>query len=236
MRRNSNVTLLSEKECPVFKGATGKVEGGYFMAKESMRAGNARRKEIMEACEKLYQNTSFKDITVRDIGNETSVGRTSFYTYFQTKDEIFLAILEREYRNYAEELRNLTKLSRAIEKEDLAQAIADTLEGRELFLKILSENPFDMEKNCREECLTGYKAAYAEVIAAIMEVLAKFRPDMSAADKTEFVYAFLPFLHGIYPYSVQSDKQKDAMVQAGIPGTGQPPEDLAYAFLCVLLI
>ena len=209
---------------------------GDFMAKELMKAGNARRKEIMEACETLYRNTSFKDITVRDIGNETSVGRTSFYTYFQTKDEIFLAILEREYLDYAEELRNLTKLSRSIEKEDLAQAIADTLEERELFLKILSENPFDMETNCREECLQGYKDAYAEVVAALSEVLAKFRPEMSAADKTEFVYTFLPFLHGIYPYTVQSEKQKEAMEKAGISGAGQSPQELAYAFLCVLLI
>jgi len=69
------------------------------MAKELMSVGNARKKEIIAACEKLYKNTSFKDITVRDIGNETSVGRTSFYTYFQTKDEIFLTILAREY-NY----------------------------------------------------------------------------------------------------------------------------------------
>lgn len=206
------------------------------MGKETLRPGNARRKEIMEACEKLYKNTSFKDITVRDIGNETSVGRTSFYTYFQTKDEIFLAILEREYTEFAEDLRNLTKLSRSIKKEDLAMAIADTLEGRELLLKILSENPFDMEVNCREECLEGYKEAYADVVDALTEVLDKFRPDMSTADKTEFIYAFLPFLHGIYPYTVQTKQQKEAMEAAGIPGADQKPQDLAYAFLCVLLI
>ena len=206
------------------------------MAKDTLKPGNARKKEIMEACEKLYQNTSFKDITVRDIGKETSVGRTSFYTYFQTKDEIFLAILEREYLDFADEIRNLTKLSRSIAKEDLAMAIADTLEGRDLFLKILSENPFDMEKNCREECLSGYQEAYAEMVQAISDVLDKFRPDMSEADRSEFIYAFLPFLHGLYPYSAQSEVQKQAMKKAGISVAGQKPQDLAYAFLCVLLI
>ncbi len=206
------------------------------MAKELMSAGNARKKEIIEACEKLYKNTSFKDITVRDIGKETSVGRTSFYTYFQTKDEIFLTILAREYNYWAEDLQNLTKLSRSIKKEDLASAIADTLEEHTLMLKILSENPFDMEKNCREECLAEYKDAYANMMAAIAEVLDRFCPQMSAADKQEFVYAFLPFLHGIYPYTVQAELQKDAIQEAGLSYAKQKSYDLAYAFLCVLLI
>lgn len=206
------------------------------MAKELKSAGNARRKEIMEVCENLYEKTSFKDITVRDIGKETSVGRTSFYTYFQTKDEIFLAILAREYGFWADDLRNLTKLSKAIRKEDLAQAIADTLEDRQLFLKILSENPFDMEKNCRKDCLEEYQAAYEDMLSALNEVLERFCPKMTAADKQEFVYSFLPFLHGLYPYTVQTELQKKSMQAAGIAVSKLKANDLAYAFLCVLLI
>ncbi len=206
------------------------------MAKELKRAGNARRDEIMAVCEQLYEKTSFKDITVRDIGKETSVGRTSFYTYFQTKDEIFLTILAREYESWAEDLRNLTKLSRAIKKEDLAQAIADTIEGRTLFLKILSENPFDMEKNCRTEVLDEYKNAYEDVLMAIAEVLERFCPKMTTADKQEFIYSFLPFLHGLYPYTEQRPQQNEAMKAAGFSPSKAGANDLAYAFLCVLLI
>ena len=206
------------------------------MAQQLKKAGNARKEEIMAVCESLYENSSFKDITVRDIGKETSVGRTSFYTYFQTKDEIFLTILAREYESWATDLENLTKLSKAIKKEDLAQAIADTLEGRTLLLKILSENPFDMEKNCRPECLEGYHEAYVTVLEALYDVLEKFCPQMADADRQEFVYAFLPFLHGIYPYTEQRDKQNDAMKKAGFSASKQNATDLAYAFLCVLLI
>lgn len=206
------------------------------MAKELKRAGAARREEIIRVTEKLYRKTSFKDITVRDIGQETSVGRTSFYTYFQTKDEIFLAILAKEYDAWALELRNLQKMSRAIEKEALAAAIADTLTGRTLLLKILSENPFDMEKNCRKECLEDYNAAYADAVQALVEVLERFCPQMTAADQEEFVFAFLPFLHGLYPYTELTKQQKGALSGAGIHNIEHSAYDLAYAFLCVLLI
>ena len=56
-----------------------------------------RREEIVNACEALYQTMSFKDITLKEIGSVTSFSRPTIYNYFQTKEEIFLALYEREY-------------------------------------------------------------------------------------------------------------------------------------------
>ena len=67
------------------------------MPKGSPGLTEARREEIVNACEKLYQTMSFKEITIKEIGNATSFTRTSIYNYFQTKEEIFLALLQREY-------------------------------------------------------------------------------------------------------------------------------------------
>ena len=53
----------------------------------------ARREEIINACEQLYKTMNFKDITIKEIGNVTSFKRTSIYNYFQTKEEIFLALM-----------------------------------------------------------------------------------------------------------------------------------------------
>ena len=69
------------------------------MPKGSPELTNARREEIINACEKLYQTMSFKEITIKEIGSATSFTRTSIYNYFQTKEEIFLALLMREYEN-----------------------------------------------------------------------------------------------------------------------------------------
>ena len=76
------------------------------MTEEGLRA---RREEIMEACAKLYEKKSFKDITFRDIGAETTLNRSSLYNYFQTKEEIFLALFQREYELWTEELEAIEK-------------------------------------------------------------------------------------------------------------------------------
>ena len=67
------------------------------MPRGSEELTNARKEEIVNACAALYETMSFRDITLRDIGNKTSFTRTSIYNYFHTKEEIFLALLKREH-------------------------------------------------------------------------------------------------------------------------------------------
>ena len=77
------------------------------MPKGSEELANARKDEIISACAALYETMSFKDITLRDIGERTSFTRTSIYNYFQTKEEIFLALMQREYERWAADLEAL---------------------------------------------------------------------------------------------------------------------------------
>lgn len=74
------------------------------MPKGSIELMNARKEEIINACETLYKTMSFKEITMREIANATSFTRTAIYNYFQTKEEIFLSLLAREYERWADEL------------------------------------------------------------------------------------------------------------------------------------
>ena len=66
------------------------------MPRGSEELTNARKAEIVNACAVLYETRSFKEITLKEIGEKTSFTRTSIYNYFQTKEEIFLALFQRE--------------------------------------------------------------------------------------------------------------------------------------------
>ena len=45
-----------------------------------------KREEIINACEQLYQKMSFREITLKEIGNITSFSRPTIYNYFETKE------------------------------------------------------------------------------------------------------------------------------------------------------
>ena len=62
-----------------------------------------KREEIVDACEQLYQTTSFKEITLKEISKITSFSRPTIYNYFETKEEIFLALFKREYDRWNED-------------------------------------------------------------------------------------------------------------------------------------
>ena len=101
------------------------------MPKGSPELTASRKEEIVNACEKLYQTMSFKEITIKDIGAVTSFTRTSIYNYFQTKEEIFLALMQREYELWAKEMNKLAKKNENMSADGFASALASSLEKHE---------------------------------------------------------------------------------------------------------
>ncbi|MCR5291643.1 MAG: TetR/AcrR family transcriptional regulator [Eubacterium sp.] len=186
------------------------------MPKGSPERTAERKEEIVNACEKLYQTMSFKDITLKEIGNETSFSRPTIYNYFQTKEEIFLALFEREYVRWNEELEDILQNNETLSKEKVAEELASSIANREQLLKLISMNNYDMEANSRPELLTSFKVAYGESIRNVCRILTKFCPEKSVKEIQDFVYVFFPFMFGIYPYTAVTDKQREAMKEANV--------------------
>lgn len=205
------------------------------MPKGSPELTAARKQEIINACEKLYQTMSFKDITLKEIGNVTTFTRTSIYNYFQTKEEIFLALYEREYERWNLELISILEENEVLSIEGLADKIARSIEHRAQLLKLLSMNNYDMEKNSRPELLVSFKESYGASIKNVKKLLSKFRPDMDDEEIQNFIYVFFPFMFGIYPYTSVTDKQKAAMEEAGVEYVYQSIYELTYSCLIRLL-
>lgn len=194
----------------------------------SVERTNARKEEIINACEKLYQTMSFKEITLKEIGKETTFSRTSIYNYFQTKEEIFLALLKREYDFWISELEMITESRNSMTDDEIADALAGTLDRRKQLLKIMSMNHYDLEENSRMERLVEFKRSYGKALTTVKSLLAKFRKDMGEEKQQEFLYSFFPFMFGIYPYTVVTEKQKEAMQKAGVDYTYSSLYDLTF--------
>ncbi len=205
------------------------------MPKGSAELTNARREEILAACRKLYETMSFKEITLKEIGQQTSFTRTSIYNYFETKEEIFLALFQREYELFAEELDDLCGREDALSLDELAAELARALDNRPLMLKLLSMNLYDMEANSRMERLVEFKTAYGASKDALDRCLIKFVPGLGEKGRQTFLYAFLPFVYGLYPYTIVTDKQREAMKEAGISYVYMSTYEMAYSFIRTIL-
>lgn len=205
------------------------------MPKGSPELTAARKEEIVNACEQLYQTMSFKDITLKEIGNVTSFTRTSIYNYFQTKEEIFLALYEREYDRWNEELVSILHDNDSLSREELSEKIASSIANRQQLLKLLAMNNYDMEANSRPELLVSFKVAYGNSMKNVCRLLERFCPEMTVEEIQNFIYIFFPFMFGIYPYTSVTDKQREAMKEAEVDYVYQTVYELTYGCLIRLL-
>ena len=189
---------------------------------------DVRREEIINACEELYKKENFKDITIKQIGEKTTFSRTSIYNYFQTTEEIFLALFQREYEKWIEDLNKIYEENEKLITEELANKLAHTIEKRPTLLKLLAMNLYDMEGNSKMEALVEFKQAYGDSIKAVKRCLDKFVTNMNEEEKTNFIFSFFPFMYGIYPYAVVTTKQKEAMEKADVPFKKLTIYEIAY--------
>ncbi|MCI9176306.1 MAG: TetR/AcrR family transcriptional regulator [Lachnospiraceae bacterium] len=201
------------------------------MPKITPEQTNARKEEIINACEELYKTMSFKEITIKEIGNVTSFTRTSIYNYFQTKEEIFLALLKREYELWIASLCQTMAEHKAMTTDEFADMLARSLVDRAQLLKIMSMNHYDMETESRPEQLMEFKVSYGKSIHTVMACLHQYFPDMEIADKQNFIYTFFPFMFGIYPYTFVTEKQRIAMEEANVNYVFMTIYEITYNFV-----
>lgn len=174
-----------------------------------------RREEIINACEELYKTTSFNEISIKLISEKTSFSRPSIYNYFNTKEEIFLALATKEYYKWIEDLNKIYNKEK-LSKDNFANELAHSLERRSNLLKLISVNMYEMEENSSVECVTEFKIAYGKSMDIVRNCLIKFFKDMNNKEVEKFIYTFFPFMIGIYPYAVVTDKKREAMKKANI--------------------
>lgn len=194
-----------------------------------------RREQIIDACAALFEREGYDAITVAAIAERVTFGRANIYNYFANKDEIALALLAHEHDLWADELGKLTAEAAGRSDEYVARALAVGLENRSAMLRLLALSLATMEQNARPEQLAAFKASYRRASEALRALLAAVRPAWDEGARDDFVYAFLPFLHGVFAYAHHTPRQLAAMEEAGIADPGRSVSDLVRTLALALL-
>lgn len=173
---------------------------------------DTRREEIIDACEKLYKEVGFKSVNIKLIGENISCSRTSIYNYFETKEEIFLALVEREFLIWNKDLKKFYEKDNKVTLDEFINNIVSSLSKRKILLKLISMNMYEMEENSSYESVKSYKTAYTESVNLFKNCLIKLL-NFNEEEATNKVFTFFPFMIGIYPYSAVTKKQKKALTE-----------------------
>ena len=194
-----------------------------------------RKQEIIDACEKIYKERGFTAVNIKEISTATSFTRPAIYSYFETKDEILLALLNREYTKWIASLEKAERQIKQGDREDTASLVAHTLDDREILLRIQNMNLFEMEINCRVERLAEFKVLYRTVVETLTRIAQAYSPHSTEEEISRFCMNFNSFLFGVYPFVYHTEKQLKAMELADVPHYETTIFDMAYQCLLKLL-
>ncbi len=205
------------------------------MPKGSPELTEKRKNEILDACEKIYRAQGFFGVTIKEISTEICLTRPAIYNYFETKEEILLGLLIREYDGWCEELEKLADPASGLSIQELADRMAHTLAKKETLLRILNMNLFEIELNSRIERLAEFKKRYSRSIHAFCSILRSYKASVTDTECEEFCELFSAFLFGVYPFAFHTEKQLKAMRLAGVAARDPSIYDMVYRCLLRLL-
>ena len=114
--------------------------------------------------------------------------------------------MEREYLKWEQDLQDILKKEK-LTQEMFASEMAKSLEKINL-LKILAVDMASLDAESRIEPLVEFKKVYGRSLDLVRQILEKHFPKRNEIANQQFIFAFFPFLYGVYPYTEVTEKQK----------------------------
>lgn len=85
------------------------------------RRGETRKQNLLAAARRVFERQGFIDTNVADIVKEAKVSRGTFYTYFDTKEQVFSAVAQEVVGEM------LTSMATRIPSEDFSRRVEDVI-------------------------------------------------------------------------------------------------------------
>jgi AcrR family transcriptional regulator len=135
---------------------------GFLMAtyQRARKAGEKqqRRETILDAAWQMYQTTSFESLAMASVAERVGLAKGTMYLYFATKEELFLALAEREMSVWFGEVgAQLSEDRPAWGIPDTVGILCSTLDARPGLTRLMAILSTVLEQNIDLATATRFK-------------------------------------------------------------------------------
>lgn len=117
-----------------------------------------RREAILEASARLFSRFNFNNISMEDIARETGMAKGTLYLYFETKEEVFMALMGRAMTMWFIDLgMRLGVSKRRLARAGFAQGLVESLKDHPDLPRLLSLMHVVLEHNVSTEAAREFK-------------------------------------------------------------------------------
>jgi AcrR family transcriptional regulator len=142
-----------------------------------------RRQAILDGAWEMYQTVPYESLAMASVAERIGLAKGTMYLYFATKEELFLALAEREMVAWFDEVAALLREERATwEVADTVRILCATLEARPGLTRLLAILSTVLEQNIDLETATRFKRVVASHMLEIGALLERRLPFLAAGE------------------------------------------------------
>jgi AcrR family transcriptional regulator len=122
-----------------------------------------RRRDLLDAAEAMLAARPYESLTTAEVAEAAGLSKASAYTYFPTKESLFLALLERSLERWLQSLE--TGLGRrARTPRALARRLADSVASEAGMRALLGRLHSTLESNVPDAGILAFKRFLATIV------------------------------------------------------------------------
>lgn len=189
-----------------------------------------RKRAILDIAALMLAEAPVSDISLRELSARVGLSKSNVLRYFETREAIFLEILEREQEAMLVEVGERFSLLRAsgeAHAEKVAGIVADSFITRPLLCELMSTMASVLERNISEAFARGFKRRSSEKAQRLADLVCRALPDISASDAAHFAAMSHVMVAGMWPYAHPTEVVCTVMGEMDLPS----PADLFASYL-----
>ena len=173
---------------------------------------------IVRAAGRLYERVMFDDITFAMIAREADFSRSNMYKYFETKEDVFLAIMCQDMTVWREDVAGVFGGEQKKEwgVRAFCERWVEVQLGHERMMKLFAIVHTRLERNCSAKGLVGYKKHLLLELRKVEDVVRELFRFRDEGAVVRFLYGQLMMMIGAQPIWDLTEKQVLAMGEAGM--------------------
>ncbi|EYB67428.1 TetR family transcriptional regulator [Deinococcus phoenicis] len=137
-----------------------------------------RRDDILRAAERLWTTTPYAELSMNQVAREAKLAKGTLYLYFDTKEELFLALLTEHLQRWLAQLTALLEERRPRGPDDVAQVLLRSARDQEPLRRLLILLGTVLERNVRPELALNFRRDFRRMVQGVLERM-PFAPEVT---------------------------------------------------------
>lgn len=183
----------------------------------SKEAIQKRFDEILNRTRELFLEQDYEDISLASVAKELNISRPNLYNYFNSKEELFLALLKKEYLTCDKVLKR--SFIQKLPVEIFCRELIKNFFQQPLFIKLLSLHAVALENKCGYNVMLKFKEDALPFFETQFYIIRKQFPKASDRNCWLFLQQFTTLSQTFYQYDNIPQDQVEIMAKLKIFGT-----------------